>query len=152
MNTMVNVALQLWYGRGIFLGKLGAPLWVKLFAWISCKNVMPTTNNLAKRRVAILITFAKGRGKVLLTFYVFCSCSRLPWALSELPWELWEGECEEWMRAEFEELDEEFACFPMVWWMIWNNRNSRLLEGTSEDPSRLLLRTRLWLLLSLKPT
>ncbi|KAK4413148.1 hypothetical protein Salat_2727300 [Sesamum alatum] len=84
-----------------------------------------------------------------LTVLSVCMEALLMWALSDLLWATlndWKGGCEEWMQTCFDWLTEdEFAWLLMICLMIWNNKNSKVMEGTSEDPLQQILRTKRYL-------
>ncbi|KAK4438446.1 hypothetical protein Salat_0178900 [Sesamum alatum] len=125
---------------------------VRLFAWKTCQNAIPTVDNFARRGMMsfpgcpVCGEESEDVGHALL----LCPGARLFWAISELPWRVvqeWNGGCEEWMRMAASKLDAgQFAWFLMVAWLIWNHRNKILMEGHQEDALGMITNTRRYFL------
>ncbi|KAK4413195.1 hypothetical protein Salat_2732000 [Sesamum alatum] len=70
-----------------FIWKARVPNRVKNFCWKICKEAVPVTNNLVKRRVLIedLCSVCKMNGETLRHAFLECPYTRFLWALSDLP-------------------------------------------------------------------
>ncbi|KAL0361469.1 UNVERIFIED_CONTAM: hypothetical protein Sradi_3831600 [Sesamum radiatum] len=114
-------------GHCHFIWGAKVPPKVRLFAWRSCKNALPTQSNLATRRIHLENV---------------CLCCDLVWALSNILWIVVskdELSIEEWMRFVHSRLGlGGFERFLLIAWLLWGNRNSRIFEGKTLDAKALV--------------
>ncbi|KAK4428532.1 hypothetical protein Salat_1152900 [Sesamum alatum] len=118
-----------------FIWSRRIPNKVKVFGWKACRNALPTLENLACRRATITNVCAtcqlpgEDLAHILLTF----SFSRQVWAISNLPMSIiscWSLDAEHWFRQVCHGLSSSQGdLFLLMSWMLWKNRNKRLMGG-----------------------
>ncbi|KAK4427050.1 hypothetical protein Salat_1473900 [Sesamum alatum] len=124
---------------------------VRLFAWKACKNAILTGENFVHCGIShalYCLVCGMDREDVGHALF-FYSLAKLIWAVSELPWGVvkeWNSGCEDWMRGAHVRLElGQFAWFLIVCWILWNNRNQILMEGSMEDARNLLANSKKYL-------
>ncbi|KAL0404442.1 UNVERIFIED_CONTAM: hypothetical protein Sradi_2085000 [Sesamum radiatum] len=119
-------------GHWHFIWGAKVPPKVRLFAWQSCKNALPTQSNLAARKIHLenVCLCCDQEEDSLAHILRRCSFSRLVWALSHIPWIVVlkdDLSIEEWMRFAHSQLGlGGFERFLPIVWLLWGNRNSRI--------------------------
>ncbi|KAL0455247.1 UNVERIFIED_CONTAM: hypothetical protein Slati_0863900 [Sesamum latifolium] len=86
-----------------FIWDLNVPPRIKMFAWKACRNVIPTIENLKKRRSPNFGRCPRCEHEMENVKHMLfdCTFARLTWALSDPPWHginSWNSSCEDWMR------------------------------------------------------
>ncbi|XP_023882197.1 uncharacterized protein LOC111994540 [Quercus suber] len=128
------------------LWKLRLPNKIKLFGWRACHNILPTKDNLVRRRV------------IEDSMYELCyqgseSGLHVLWECGVAK-DVWAGSMGRLQKSVCGQMDfshlfvillnrlsrEELETFMVQCWLIWNQRNSVLHGGKLQDPSRLIQR------------
>ncbi|KAG8373639.1 hypothetical protein BUALT_Bualt11G0045200 [Buddleja alternifolia] len=108
---------------------------IRVFGWKLCKDIMPTTSNLRRRRCNVNEECPCCKDSVESTEHAMLSCSfaRQVWALSHLPWRILSdcsGSSKGWIRRVHSELaGEQFDLFLVLCWAVWSSRNKALWEN-----------------------
>ncbi|KAL0386164.1 UNVERIFIED_CONTAM: hypothetical protein Sradi_3010700 [Sesamum radiatum] len=121
--------------RWNFVWKTPVPPEVSLFIWRVCRNILPTSSNLA-RRGAIGGGYCPWCGIELEDIFhtlVRCHFARLVWALSHIPWRYIMTNStgpEIWIRELHNNLDREgFGRALLIYWFLWWTRNKLIFEN-----------------------
>ena len=124
--------------------KLNVPLKVHVFLWRACSNVLPTRENLHKRRVqvdphcAICCQQPESVGHLLWE----CAIARNVWALCQGGLQKCANNCCDFFLL-FQMLEEklplvELERWAVMTWAIWNARNKYYFEKTQTHPKEIL--------------
>ena len=128
------------------LWKFRLPNKIKLFGWRACHNILPTKENLVRRRItqdSVCERCNQGPESGLHALWE-CGVARDVWAVNK--GRLQKSVCG---QTNFSHLfvnlmdmlsREELESFMVQSWLIWNQRNSVLHGGMLQDPSRLIQR------------
>ena len=128
------------------LWKFRLPNKIKLFGWRACHNILPTKENLVRRRItqdSVCERCNQGPGSGLHALWE-CGVARDVWVVNK--GRLQKSVCG---QTNFSHLfvnlmdrlsREELESFMVQSWLIWNQRNSVLHGGMLQDPSRLIQR------------
>ena len=128
------------------LWKLHLPNKIKIFGWRACHDMLPTKDNLVRRRITEDSVCELCQQGPETGIHVLCDCgvARGIWAGSKGRLQKSTGGQVDFSLL-FEELmnrlsREELEAFLLQCWLIWNQRNSVLHGGSLQDPSRLVQR------------
>ena len=128
------------------LWKFRLPNKIKLFGWRACHNILPTKENLVRRRItqdSVCELCNQGPESGLHALWE-CGVARDVWAVNKGRFQ--KSVCG---QTNFSHLfvnlmdrlsREELESFMVQSWLIWNQRNSVLHGGMLQDPSRLIQR------------
>ncbi|KAL0408314.1 UNVERIFIED_CONTAM: putative ribonuclease H protein [Sesamum radiatum] len=124
--------------------KAKVPNKIKIFLWRACKEAIPTTQNLIRRKCDVepaCMTCGHPSKDAKHVFYD-CSFARQIWALANIPsaaWNQWPGSLEDWFLLIRQSLDHaEFNMFVVVCWWMWKRRNALVMENKNSTPLEIL--------------
>ncbi|KAH9782560.1 reverse transcriptase domain-containing protein [Citrus sinensis] len=123
---------------------LALPEKIRIFAWRAAKNILPSAENLWKRRVIQEPTCQVCKFGVENVFHalVECKAARKIWRLT-----LFENDIMQTAGQDFLSLLHELysrrnkadlELMIMICWMVWNARNEMLFKGKRENPQALV--------------
>ncbi|KAK4425080.1 hypothetical protein Salat_1701800 [Sesamum alatum] len=121
-----------------------APQRVRLQVWKFCFRAVPVLENLARRRPG-----ADAHCRLCGLKWSHCGMycwsvlfARLVWAISNLPWRWvasWNNDTAVWISGVLQRLNQfDAARFLTICWALWQNRNKKVMEGTEQDPQRVV--------------
>ncbi|KAH9763516.1 reverse transcriptase domain-containing protein [Citrus sinensis] len=124
--------------------KLLLPEKVKIFLWRAAKNLLPTAENLRKKRVMQEATCPICKKEIESTTHalLFCKFARKVWRYSSLGIDLKTENFPDVITLlhhsyhHHSNLNGELVASFL--WVIWNARNNWLFKGKCDDPSRLI--------------
>ncbi|KAL0401840.1 UNVERIFIED_CONTAM: hypothetical protein Slati_4213900, partial [Sesamum latifolium] len=127
-----------------FIWALTIPNKVKMFAWRSCRNALPTAANVRSRIHDSDTSPCPSCGdpnEDIMHVLKHCSLARQVWALSGIPFEATNENLdnpEDWFRTVSRKLStSEFRKFLVLCWSLWNARNKRTMEGLCYFPHQI---------------
>ncbi|KAL0312576.1 UNVERIFIED_CONTAM: hypothetical protein Sradi_5656900 [Sesamum radiatum] len=124
---------------------------IKVFLWRACKEAIPTTANLIRRKCVVDENCTSCGAPLENSKHVFLDCSfaRQTWALADIPNSVisqWEQDMEGWIVKVRDELDhEKFNFFLVLCWKLWNRRNKLVMENRTTSPLDTVLLARSFL-------
>ncbi|KAL0326613.1 UNVERIFIED_CONTAM: putative mitochondrial protein [Sesamum angustifolium] len=123
-----------------FIWSTKVPNKIKVFLWRLCREAIPTTSNLLRRRCVVEQACLTCGVDTETTKHVFLECSyaRQVWALSNLPWKVinsWQDDVTIWLKQVRQSLDDaQFNWFAILCWRLWGRRNGLVMENKRYNP------------------
>ncbi|KAL0325468.1 UNVERIFIED_CONTAM: hypothetical protein Sradi_5116100 [Sesamum radiatum] len=120
--------------------KARVPNKINVFLWRVCKEAIPTTSHLIRRTCDIkpACTMCGAPYEDSKHALLKCSFARQAWALADLPWAIisqWRDGMDDWIDHVRKVLErDEFNFFAVLCWMLWQNRNKRVMENKHSSP------------------
>ncbi|KAL0358068.1 UNVERIFIED_CONTAM: putative ribonuclease H protein [Sesamum calycinum] len=131
--------------------KARVPNKIKVFLWRVCKEAIPTTSNLIRRTCDVkpVCTMCGAPYEDSKHALLKCFFARQAWALADLPWAIisqWRDGMEDWIDHVRKGLErDEFNFFAVLCWMLWQNRNKRVMENKHSSPMEVVASARSFL-------
>ena len=122
--------------------KANVPNKIKIFSWRACLNILPTQENLVRRRVVeeARCCFCQNEAKLVLHVLWGCGATQ----------DVWAGSSSRFQKSSTTQVDflqlvtslmpklsgEEWDLFWVTCWQIWHQRNTVMHGGVFQHPSR----------------
>ena len=128
------------------LWKLVVPEKIKIFLWRASNNILPTSENLWKRRVVQepICQICSSNVETISHALLGCKMAKKIWRSSQFPEMLVESKSHD-ISGMFQGLTKKQHISKMetvaaLLWVIWTARNKWLFEGRKDDPISLMVR------------
>ncbi|KAL0421158.1 UNVERIFIED_CONTAM: hypothetical protein Slati_3138700 [Sesamum latifolium] len=131
-----------------FIWSARVPPKVRVFAWIVCRNGLPTVLNLERRGVYTqgVCAWCGSEQEDIMDCLLRCSFPRQVWALSHLRWSIISQEAsstEAWLRGLHRFVDmESFNRALLICWFLWGTRNRLLFDNIQCPAGEVMERVR----------
>ncbi|KAL9419760.1 hypothetical protein AB3S75_037510 [Citrus x aurantiifolia] len=119
---------------------------IKIFLWRAINNLLPTSENLWKKRVVqeLICQICSSNVETISHALLGCKMAKKVWRNSQFPEMLAEGKSHDISRM-FQGLlkkhhNSKMETIATLLWIIWTTRNKWLFEGRKNDPIRLVAR------------